>query len=231
MKALLKFAAPLSLLAIGACAPAGFETKVSRFQAMPAPHGQTFTIAPTDPRMAGSLEFATYANLVAGKLTALGYNRADTPASATLNVLLDYGVDRGQVRRRIDPASPFYSPFGWGGMGYYGRYPGWGWGGYYPGRFYGRHGWMPGFYDPFMFDDFDRVEEYTVYNSGLNLKIEDRATHRPVFEGKAEAMSTTNELTRLVPNLVEAMFTGFPGNSGETVRITVAPPPKQTGRR
>jgi hypothetical protein len=25
----------------------------------------------------------------------------------------------------------------------------------------------------------------------------------------------------LVPNLVEAMFTGFPGNSGETVRITV----------
>jgi len=26
-----------------------------------------------------------------------------------------------------------------------------------------------------------------------------------------------------VPNLVEAMFTGFPGHSGETVRITVAP--------
>jgi hypothetical protein len=26
-----------------------------------------------------------------------------------------------------------------------------------------------------------------------------------------------------VPNLIEAMFTGFPGNSGETVRITVMP--------
>jgi len=26
-----------------------------------------------------------------------------------------------------------------------------------------------------------------------------------------------------VPNLVEAFFTGFPGNSGETLRITVAP--------
>jgi hypothetical protein len=26
-----------------------------------------------------------------------------------------------------------------------------------------------------------------------------------------------------VPNLVTAMFTGFPGNSGETVRISVAP--------
>jgi hypothetical protein len=31
----------------------------------------------------------------------------------------------------------------------------------------------------------------------------------------------------LVPNLIEAMFTGFPGNSGQTVRITVAPPEKK----
>ncbi|MEY2943252.1 MAG: hypothetical protein RLY97_1266, partial [Pseudomonadota bacterium] len=27
-------------------------------------------------------------------------------------------------------------------------------------------------------------------------------------------------------NLVEALFTGFPGNSGETVRISVAPEKK-----
>jgi len=26
-----------------------------------------------------------------------------------------------------------------------------------------------------------------------------------------------------VPNLVDAMFTGFPGNSGETVRISIKP--------
>jgi len=30
-----------------------------------------------------------------------------------------------------------------------------------------------------------------------------------------------------VPNLVQAMFTGFPGNSGETVRITVPPPQRR----
>jgi len=29
-----------------------------------------------------------------------------------------------------------------------------------------------------------------------------------------------------VPRLVEAMFTGFPGNSGETVKITIAPEKK-----
>ena len=34
----------------------------------------------------------------------------------------------------------------------------------------------------------------------------------------------------LVPNLVEAMFTDFPGNSGETLRISIAPE-KTTVRR
>ena len=48
-----------------------------------------------------------------------------------------------------------------------------------------------------------------------------------VFEGKAQAQSLNDNLTYLVPNLVEAMFTGFPGNSGETVKITVPPPAKQ----
>ena len=42
-------------------------------------------------------------------------------------------------------------------------------------------------------------------------------------KGSAEAMSRSNDLTKLVPNLIEAMFTGFPGNSGEKVRITLAP--------
>jgi hypothetical protein len=44
-----------------------------------------------------------------------------------------------------------------------------------------------------------------------------------LFEGKAQAVSTSNHLQYLVPNLVEAMFTDFPGDSGQTVRISVAP--------
>ncbi|HWU03390.1 MAG TPA: DUF4136 domain-containing protein, partial [Novosphingobium sp.] len=55
------------------------------------------------------------------------------------------------------------------------------------------------------------------------LKIDERASGKRVFEGHAEAASTSNRLSYLVPNLVEAMFTNFPGNSGETLRITVAP--------
>ena len=39
----------------------------------------------------------------------------------------------------------------------------------------------------------------------------------------ADVESAYQRRADLVPNLVEAMFTDFPGNSGETVRISVAP--------
>ena len=73
----------------------------------------------------------------------------------------------------------------------------------------------------------DDVESYTVFTSELDLKIERNGNGERVFEGKAQAQSLNDTLTYLVPNLVEAMFTGFPGNSGETIKITVPPPPKR----
>ncbi len=53
------------------------------------------------------------------------------------------------------------------------------------------------------------------------MKIDRAADGERLFEGKAQALSRSNRLQALVPNLVEAMFTDFPGNSGETVRISV----------
>ena len=44
---------------------------------------------------------------------------------------------------------------------------------------------------------------------------------RGLFEGRAESVSRSNRLQTIVPNLVDAIFTDFPGNSGETLRITI----------
>jgi hypothetical protein len=55
------------------------------------------------------------------------------------------------------------------------------------------------------------------------VKIDRRADGQRLFEGRAEAASRSNRLGYHVPNLVEALFTDFPGNSGETVRISIAP--------
>ncbi len=215
---LFKALAPVALLTISGCA-APFQAQVSRFQQLPAPQGQTFSVVADNPRLEGGLEFSQYADTVARRLAGYGYTRASDPASANLVVRLDYGVDKGRDKLRTVPG--FGPRFGYA----------YGWGPYRPYWGFGRRAWVYGFDDPFLYGSrYDEVESYTVYESQLSMKIERKGTRERVFEGTAKAMSSDNDLTSLVPNLIEAMFTGFPGNSGQTVRITVAPPEKQ-GRR
>ena len=73
---------------------------------------------------------------------------------------------------------------------------------------------------------YNDVESYTVYTTGLDLQISRASDGYRLFEGRAEAQSRDNNHQTIIPNLIEAMFTNFPGNSGEKVRITVAPPEK-----
>ncbi len=212
----------ISALGLNACAT-GFPTQVSRFQAMPAPQGESFIIQSADSMNRGGLEFSRYADLVRRHLLAQGYSEAGPGQGASLIVSLDYGVDGGQEKIVSNSGfgRPGFGRSGYGGFGhpYYSRF------GYYGHRrspFY--YGWNdPFWYDPFGHND---VSSYTVYSSYLDMDIR-RANGQSVFEGTAKARSRTDQLTALVPNLVEAMFTGFPGNSGETVRITVSPPPRR----
>jgi hypothetical protein len=211
---LLSVAASAALLALSACAT-GLPTQVSRFQAMPAPTGQTFVVQAADPRDSGGLEFSQYADLVRQRLLALGYGEAASPEDATFIVALDYGVDQGREKIVTYPGSgfggyyrPYYSRFGYFGRGYHPFYYGW--------------------HDPFWGGpwDYPEVRSYTVYTSFLDMDIRRTADNQSLFEGTARAQSRTDALQVLVPNLIEAMFTNFPGNSGETVKITVPNPPR-----
>jgi len=224
-KRLLTLAAPAAFLALSACAT-GLPAQVSRFQAMPRPQGQSFIIQPADAADRGSLEFAQYAGLVRQHLIAKGYSEAPSAQAASLIVSLDYGVNEGE--RRVASAPPLYSfdGFGWRHPFYRGYHP-------YYRPYYSRYGYAGyrrspfywGWNDPFMHGayGYDR-ESYRVYTSYLDMDIKRAGDGQAVFEGVAKAKSATNELPALVPNLVEAMFTNFPGRSGETVRITVPTP-------
>ena len=209
----------IAAFGLSACAES-INTTVSRYQAMPAPQGQTFYVVPAGGMASnGGLEFQRYAALVAQQLQARGYTPATNPQTANMVVQFGYGIDRGQVRYYEDPFyynnryrygglySPWYSPFyrprfGWGyGGGYY-----WGWD------------------DPFWYGGGlgrGSVRTYTVYQSELDLDIVRRVDNAPLFDGRAKARSQTDELGTLVPNLIEAMFTNFPGENGKTVKITV----------
>ena len=204
-------AAPLLIAGVAACTTP-FQADVSRFQTqLPAPQGNTFAVVAEDPAMQGGLEFSQYAGYVAQEMSRLGYTQAASPETADLLVSFDYGVDNGRERVRTTPGmgAGFYDPWGpWYG-GYFGR------------RSFYRGGWGYGFSDPYFGGP--EVRSYTVYTSGIDMKIDNRTTGERLFEGKAEAVSTSNRLQHLVPNLVDAMFTDFPGNSGEVLRISIAP--------
>ena len=209
-KKVLALAAPAALLTLSACATS-FPAQVQRFQAMPAPQGQSFYVQAADPENRGGLEFSQYADLVRRHLIAQGYSEAPSAQQATMLVSLDYGVDQGRDRVAYYP-NPWGPRFGF--HPYYSRF-----------GYYGRHRspFYWGWHDPFFNDFGDDVRVYTVYTSFLDMDIRRTADGQALFEGLAQARSRTDDLPELVPNLVEAMFTGFPGNSGETVRITVAP--------
>ena len=203
----------ISVVGLSACAES-LNTTVSRYQAMPAPQGQTFFVVPGEGMAAnGGLEFQRYAALVAQQLQARGYAPADSPQKATMLVQLGYGVDSGQTRVVQDPFyrgrygyggfyDPFYSPF------------------YYP-RFGFGHGWgySMGWDDPFWYGG--GIDSYVEYHSQVDLHIRQAGTNQPLFDGRAQARSQTNRLDVVIPSLVDAMFTGFPGRSGENVRITI----------
>ncbi|MDQ3080355.1 MAG: DUF4136 domain-containing protein [Pseudomonadota bacterium] len=236
-----KLAAALALgvtaAALSGCAT-GFPAQVSRYQAMPAPQGQSFIVVPMDARQAGGLEFSRYASMVAQGMQAQGYAPANSINSATMVVRLGYGVDEGSVRYDRDPFGyGGYPGYGYGGYGGYGGGYGYrgGYRGVYTRPYYSRwghygarspfyYGWDSPFGSPYGYGG--GISSYTVYRSHLNMDIRRKGDNASLFEGRAQARSHNDNLAVLVPNLVEAMFTGFPGRSGETVRITVAPPPR-----
>lgn len=222
-RSLLSLAAPLALLSLGACAEP-FQAQVSRFQVMPPPQGQTFVVQAVNPRDRGGLEFSQYAGIVAQELRSKGYNEAASPQSATFVVNIDYGVDNGQQKVY---STPGFGGFGYGGYGGYGGFGGFGYGGFGYGGFrrgYGGLGYGFGWNDPFFFGP--QVDSYTFYTSHLDMTISRTVDGQRLFEGRAKARSRTDSLPALVPNLAAALFTGFPGRSGEEIRITIAPPPK-----
>jgi hypothetical protein len=202
----------LGALGLSACAETITST-VSRYQAMPAPQGQTFIVVP-DGGMAhnGGLEFQRYAGVVAQQLQARGYAPAASPQSASMVVQLGYRVGPGQMRYVGDP--------------FYGSRFGFGFGDPFRFRRFGGGAFLWGWDDPFWYGD---VDSYVEYHSEVELHIRAAGTQQPLFDGRAQARSETNRLDIVVPTMLDALFTGFPGRSGEVVKITIPTRPPARG--
>jgi len=91
----------------------------------------------------------------------------------------------------------------------------WGWGPGWRHRY-----WGPG----------PETESRTYYAEMLEVQVFDGPAWRNnmrtmLYQGRAIGDATVNEISAAVPALVKALFTHFPGNSGQTERIAVPLPP------
>ncbi len=184
---------------------------VSSFHHMAAPNGESVAIIPLSlSQDAESLEFQDYANLVRKQLTMLGYTIA-SKEEADLFVELGYNVKRERASRRGSFKRSFDAFDPWYGAGY----------GHYNWYYWRRNAFFyNGFYDPFYGPWRTNHTHHIMHSRNLMLDIR-TSTGEKVYEGRVESIGSSKSLPKVMPYMIEAMFTNFPGESGEVKQIVV----------
>ncbi len=194
-------------LLLGACAQT-YGTDVTRFHELSQPSGETFIIVARDEDKKGSLELKSYARIVSGYLRDEGFVPAGE-GSPDIIVKIDYAVSP-PIEEGGRGNGPYYGGFFHHGIWYgHGRWDNYdysfpivlrrGYGGY---SYYGRGG------------------STLVYDRVFEMEIEKNADGI-LFEGTASSIGREKDLIKIMPVLIEAMFTEFPGESGATQHVRV----------
>lgn len=201
------------VLGLAACAQ-NIKSDVARFhQLQSVSQGASFSVVPKNPELNGSLEFEQYASLIRAKLAQQGYEPVNSGNASDLVVALDYGVSDGDQVIRTRP--------GFVGGGGFGR-------GIHP--FYGGFGGFGGGFGGFGGAGFGQdVYSYAVYTRDLNIQMyrpsaSSQAEKDVVFEGKVQSVGRDKRLPEVMPFLVEALFSDFPGQSGVTKEVKIEVP-------
>lgn len=209
--------ARLTILILGmllsACA-SRVASEVTTFHHLPPPAGEIVTIEVADPAKDAGLEFANYRDQVAQRLGDLGYEVRPAGTPCDLVAKIDYRVGPGESRVRTYTSNTH--------VWYHFRH-----------NYYHPY-WYRG-YDPWW-DDV-RVYSYTVYPRELTLTIDRGSACREgspgdrLFEGRAESVGRSRNMSEIMPYLIAAMFENFPGESGMTKVITIEGDSDETGPR
>ena len=196
-------------LFIGACTTP-IKTEVTRFHMLPAPQGESFIVVSKYEGMEGSLELQTYARIVSDYLRAEGFVPAGQ-GQPDLIVKIGFGISQPvEQRRRSTAHYPFYGSF------YaFGGHP------YFPYGYYGPHRYPHSrFAYGFGYSSYDY--SYLVYERRFEMTIE-RSSGQVLYEGQASSVGRNKVLPEVMPFLVQAMFTEFPGQSGVTTSVSIKP--------
>jgi hypothetical protein len=204
---------PLAAMA-GGCA-AYMQAQVTSFHQVSQElrlEGKRFVIEPSDAQR-DSLEFQAYADQVRRALVEKGLVAAGGGTASELVVRMTYTIDGG---RAVVHGYPAY------GYTHYG--PVWTWTPYpVPGGGV-RYAWTPTY--PMTYGVVGtQYSESTLYRRELHVMIEERKTGgdgRRLYEGTVVSEGGSASLAPVMPAMVRALFSDFPGRNGVT-RIVQVP--------
>lgn len=194
-----RFLYVMVMLLLAGCTTPLVQADVTRFHGLAATQARSFTITP-EQGQGGSLEFQRYAEMVAAALAAQGWRPVAPGGQADTLVTLHWGIGQPSTTVWQSP-STFYGGYGWGATGHW----------------YGAGTAFP-FYEPYPYWETHSV---TTYPKWLSVEIAEARTKIRLFEGRAVAEGSRRELAPVMPYLIRALFTGFPGTSGTTVRVEI----------
>jgi hypothetical protein len=188
---------------LGACAgPDQMRSEVTRFHQLPVPAGPV-AVVPADQHNMGSIEFNRYAQQVASRLAAVGF---PPPSGGEPDYIAEFDYSQQPVAVDDAGSGPYLS-FGMGSGSY------------------GNHSAVGvGVSTGFDLSGRDRGE--TAMRT-VTLVIERRADGSRVFEGRVQSIGPAANFPSVIPYMLDAMFSNFPGESGRTIVVNsaVQPPP------
>lgn len=195
-------------LALAGCAASPFSARVTTFQQWPGDTaGQSYRFGAAPADVAGTLEHRSYQDMLRSALGGIGLTEVQPwERDARFTVDFDYGVQPYDTWAETDGyyGGPAFS------YGYYGR---------------GGSGFGWGYNMMFPFGGYPRARAVpvTAYRAGLEVTIHDNA-HGGVQVYQARARhdgADPDALPRIMPYLVQAVFSDFPQASGQTRTVSI----------
>jgi hypothetical protein len=195
----------LSLL-LGGCATT-IRSEVTAFHTAPLNLPDKSFAFERSAAQQNDLEYRRYEDLVRQQLLQLGFT--DIAPAPTLKVTLSYGIESREVRVVesvvVDSGwygPPFYDPFF--------RRP---W----------RYGYGP-FYDPFWYSPplvVPREVNYQLFTRHLKIVIARAAGGAKLLDVSVRSEGRDGSLARVMPAMIRAAFTDFPGPNGVPRQVDV----------
>ena len=200
----------LSVIFISACSLVKISTTTTAFYIPEFTSTGSISVVSADEEKSNSLEFAHYKQKIEDKLVLAGYSIATNSDSAKYIAIVAYGIDDGETSVI---STPIFSS---------------------PNTFYGgrltkpRHRYSMPHYKHRVIGA--ATSSITTYNRALALDIveadslknkTDKEAVKKTYESRVKSLGECDVVAGVFNELLEAMFTNFPGESGETITAKI----------